>query len=322
MESYIASMVGDFSIVSVIIFMAVVIGALYVDLHAHKADEPVSVKSAALWSAFWIAVSLAFAGYIFVFHGSEFASLYMAGYVLEKSLAVDNLFVFMAIFASFGIRDAYQHRILYYGIVGAVVLRFLFIGFGTSLAMMSDWVLLAFGGIVLYSAYAMWKAMSADEDEDVDYTDHWAVRWTKKVLRGHVNPALDGQKFISKSSGVWAITPLFLCLVVIEISDVVFAFDSVPAVIAVTREPFLVFTSNIFAILGLRSMYFLLAAAKRYLCHLEAAVIVVLVYIGLKMIFDVFGLFHISAMASLAVVGVVLTLGILASIAFPEADES
>jgi tellurite resistance protein TerC len=317
MQAYLASVVGGYSLWSVAIFAIVIITALIVDLKAHGDDKPISVKNAAIWSGIWIAVSLAFAGYLGVFHGMEKSSLFLAGYLLEKSLAVDNLFVFMAIFASFGVKDAYQHRVLYYGIIGALVLRFLFIGLGTSLALMSEWVLLAFGVIVLYTAYAMWKSSSSsDDDEEIDYTNHAVVRWTKKIFPVH--PYLDGHNFLTHVSGKWAVTPLFLCLVCLEVSDVMFAFDSVPAVIAVTREPFLVYTSNIFAILGLRSMYFLLTAAKRYLCHLETAIIFILVFIGAKMIFGTFNLFHISALASLAIVGALLTGGVLASLAWPE----
>jgi tellurite resistance protein TerC len=303
----------------VIPFIAIVFGALWIDLKAHNRDEPVSLKNAAIWSVIWVAVSVGFAGYIMQNHGIDKASLFLSGYLLEKSLSVDNLFVFMAIFASFGIKDGYQHRILYFGILGALILRFVFVAAGTSLLLLGDWVLLGFGILVLWSAYQMFKAGGGDDDEEIeDYTDHWSVRIAKKFFSVH--PHRDGHKFFTKQNNKLLVTPLFLCLVAVEVSDVMFAFDSVPAVIAITQEPFLVYTSNIFAILGLRSMYFLLTAAKRYLCHLEKAVIVILVFIGCKMIAGFFG-YPIPANISLMIVLGLLVCGVLASKIFPEPEE-
>jgi tellurite resistance protein TerC len=182
---------------------------------------------------------------------------------------------------------------------------------------------MAFGLFVLWSAWKMWQEMRKPKDEIEDYTNHWAVAWTQKFMPVHNK--LDGHNFFVKVQEdgqlVRKATPLFLCLVVVELCDVMFAFDSVPAIIAITQEPFLVYTSNIFAILGLRSLYFLLAAAKRFLCHLEKAVIFVLVYIGLKMLLGVAGVIHIPPMFSLAVVCVLLAGGVLASIVWPEKDE-
>lgn len=302
----------------VIPFVVIVFVALWIDLYAHKKDEPVSLKNAVAWSFIWVLVSVAFAGYIFQNHGAEKASLFLSGYLLEKSLSVDNLFVFMAIFASFSVKDEYQHRILYFGILGALVLRFIFVAAGTSLLLFGDWVLLAFGGLVLWSAWQMYNSGGDDGEEIEDYTDHWSVRIAKKFFRVH--PHRVGHSFFTTQNSQLHVTPLFLCLVAVEISDVMFAFDSVPAVIAITQEPFLVYTSNIFAILGLRSMYFLLAAAKRYLCHLEKAVIGILVFIGAKMIAGFFGL-HISPNISLVIVMLGLTAGVVASIVFPEPEE-
>lgn len=302
----------------VIPFIIIVFGALWIDLFAHKNDEPVSLKNATIWSIIWVLVSVGFAGYIWQNHGAEKASLFLSGYLLEKSLSVDNLFVFMAIFASFSVKDEYQHRILYFGILGALVLRFVFVAAGTSLLLFGEWVLLAFGALVLWSAWQMYKSGTEDNEEIEDYTDHWSVRIAKKFFRVH--PHRDGHSFFTTQNSRLHVTPLFLCLVAVEISDVMFAFDSVPAVIAITQEPFLVYTSNIFAILGLRSMYFLLAAAKRYLCHLEKAVIGILVFIGAKMIAGFFG-FHISPNISLVIVLLGLTIGVVASIVFPEPEE-
>lgn len=318
LDQILSKTMGGYSMWEILPFIAIIFGALWIDLKAHKEDEPISLKNASIWSAIWVMLSLGFAGYIFYGHGSEKASLFLSGYFLEKSLSVDNLFVFMAIFASFSIKDAFQHRILYFGIIGALVLRFIFIGFGTGLAMMSEWVLLGFGLMVLYSAYAMWRGGNADDKDDVDYTHHWAVKWVSKIYP--VYPKVENHNFFTVQNGVKMVTPLLLCLVVIEISDVMFAFDSVPAIIAITGDPFLVYTSNIFAILGLRSMYFLLVAAKRYLCHLEKAVIGILVFIGAKMIAGFFH-FHISANVSLLIVLASLTAGVVGSVVWPCDDE-
>jgi len=300
---------------SAAIFIAVVIIFLIIDLKSHSDDKPISLKNAATWSAIWVIVSLMFAGYVAYIWGIEKMSLFLAGYFLEKSLAVDNLFVFMAIFASFSIADKYQHRVLYYGILGALILRFIFIAAGTSLLWLGDWVLGLFGLFVLWTAWKMWQNTRRGEEEITDYTNHWSVRYTKRILP--VYPKLEGHNFLTKAGGSLAVTPLFLCLVCIEMSDVMFAFDSVPAVIAVTQVPFLVYTSNIFAILGLRSLYFLLSAAKRRLIHLEKAVIGILAYIGVKMLLAVFGIIHISAIVSLFVVLGGLLIGVLTSLIFP-----
>jgi tellurite resistance protein TerC len=309
---------GGYGFWDILPFILIVLGALYIDLTSHKEDKPISIKNASIWSCVWILVSLGFAGFIGAVHGTEKASLYLSGYFLEKSLSVDNLFVFMAIFASFGIKDKFQHRVLYFGILGAIVLRFLFIAFGTGLAMMSDYVLLLFGGIVLYSAYAMWRESNNDKEDDIDYTQHVVVKWFGKIWPVHTK--LDGHNFFTVQNGIKMITPLFLCLGVIEVSDVMFAFDSVPAVISITQDPYLVYTSNIFAILGLRSMFFLLSAAKQYLCHLEKGVIGILVFVGFKMIAGFFG-YHVSPNVSLTIVLGGLALSMIASFIFPENKE-
>jgi tellurite resistance protein TerC len=316
-------MLGHYTWVHIVFFLIGVVVCLFVDLRAHQRDEVISAKNALLWSGFWIVLSLCFAAYIALFHGTGDASLFLAGYLLEKSLSVDNLFVIMAIFSSFAIKDEFQHRVLYYGILGALVLRMLFVAAGSSLVVLfGSYALGGFGLFVLWSAWKMWQQMGKDEEDIEDYTNHRAVAWTRKFFPVHTR--MDGHNFFVKVQDgaqlVRKATPLFLCLVVVEICDIMFAFDSVPAVIAVTREPFLVYTSNIFAILGLRSLYFLLAAAKRYLCHLEKAVIVILVYIGLKMLLDVAGIIHMTPMFSLAVVGLLLTGGVLASCVWPEQE--
>jgi tellurite resistance protein TerC len=248
--------------------------------------------------------------------------LYLSGYFLEKSLSVDNLFVMMAIFSSFSIRGPYQHRVLYYGIIGALVLRMVFVAAGTTLIeLFGTYALVGFGLFVLWSAWKMWQQMKKPKEDIEDYSDHWSVRFTRRFIP--VSNTLHGHNFFVKEPAepggkpVWKATPLFLCLVVIELCDVMFAFDSIPAIIAITQDPFLVYTSNIFAILGMRSLYFLMAAASNMLVHLEKAVIVILAYIGVKMLVGVGLDFHIPPMLSLAVVLGLLTLGVVASLIWP-----
>lgn len=311
-------MLGEHSLLEIIIFFVVIAVCLWCDLHAHKADKPVSARNAAIWTCIWVSLALGFAGYIGFNFGADQAQLFLAGYLLEESLSVDNLFVMMAIFGSFSIKDEMQHRVLYYGILGALVMRLIFVAAGSSLvALFGPYALAGFGIFVLWTAWKMWQGIrnKKEEQEEVDYSNHWAVRYTKRLIPVH--PHLNGHDFFVKveegGKFIWKATPLFMCLVVIELSDVMFAFDSVPAIIAITHDPFLVYTSNIFAILGLRSMYFLLTAAKRYLRHLEKAVVVILAYIGVKMMLDVSGIAHIPPMISLAVVMGLLALGIVAS---------
>jgi tellurite resistance protein TerC len=314
-------MLGAYSLGNMAAFMAAVAVFLWMDLHAHKQDAPVSMRNAAFWTLVWVSLGLAFGGYVGATHGADHLWLYLSGYFLEKSLSVDNLFVMMAIFSSFSIRDAHQHRVLYYGILGALALRLIFVMAGNTLVQFfGPYALAAFGLFVLWSAWKMWQHMHAPVEDIQDYSDHWAVRFTRRLVP--VSPTLHGHDFFVREAAeggkaVWKATPLFLCLVVVELCDVMFAFDSIPAIIAITQDPFLVYTSNIFAILGLRSMYFLMVAAKAALGHLEKAVIAILAYIGVKMLLGVFDVAHISPLASLAVVLGLLVLGVAASLLWP-----
>ena len=347
-----------FPLETVAVFVLLSVGAIAIDLFAHKNDQPMSLKSASLWSVFWVLVSLAFGGYLWVHHGSETASLFITGYALEKVLSVDNLFVMMAIFAWFKVPEGYRHRVLYWGIIGAIVFRMVFVAIGTGLLALGPYVELVFALIVGWTAVMMLKA-GDDEDENEDYSDHLAYRWVHRFfpvwprLFGHnfflnakeleearsahpdVHLELAGEdvKHPEKShphqmkKGAWVATPLFLCLAVIEISDVMFAFDSVPAAMPVSKEELIVSSAMMFAILGLRTMYFVLEALKGYLVHLEKAVIVLLFFIaaklGLAASEHIFGVgYEISPNASLLVVIVVLALGIVASFVFPKREEA
>lgn len=243
-------MLGHYSTANFIAFLVVIAVFLWIDLHAHKKDEPITLRNAAIWSCVWIALALAFGVYIGISHGLDDASLYLSGYFLEKSLSVDNLFVMMAIFSSFSIKGNYQHRVLYYGILGALVLRMIFVAAGNTLVQLfGAYALAAFGLFVLWSAWKMWQQMRKPEEDIEDYSNHWSVRFTRRFLP--VSTTMHGHDFFVKEpsasggSSIWKATPLFLCLVVVELCDVMFAFDSIPAIIAITQDPFLVYTSNI-----------------------------------------------------------------------------
>lgn len=328
-----------FPIETVILLGVIVVVSLLVDLYAHRADREISFKSAALWSCFWIAISIAFGGYIYYHHGAEMASLYYTGYVLEKVLSVDNLFVMMAIFSWFSVPNRFRHRVLYWGVIGAFVFRGIFVAIGTGLLMFGPYVEMIFALIVAYTAVMMLRG--GDDDEEMeDYSGHVAYRFVKRVFP--VWPRLHGHDFfISRTHAkeeakklnisiegmahktVVVATPLFLCLAVIEVSDVMFAFDSVPAVIAVSREPLIIYSAMIFAILGLRSLYFVLESLRKYLVHLEKAVIVLLFFIAAKLFLGAtyhqfgFGI-DIDPITSLIIVLVVLSCGVIASFVFPD----
>ncbi|WP_193016015.1 TerC/Alx family metal homeostasis membrane protein [Proteus sp. FME41] len=326
---------------TVIVFVVLAIGAIFIDLFMHRADKPITLKNAIFWSIFWVAIAMAFAGFLYIHHGAEVASLFVTGYALEKVLSIDNLFVMMAIFSWFAVPDRFRHRVLYWGIIGAIVFRGIFVAIGTGLLSLGPYVEIVFALIVAWTAVMMLK--SGDDSEEIeDYSQHLAYRLVKRFfpiwpkITGHaflltqkevdVELAKPENKDVTIGRGTKAAlyaTPLMLCVAVVELSDVMFAFDSVPAIIAVSREPLIVYSAMMFAILGLRTLYFVLEALKQYLVYLEKAVIVLLFFIAAKL-----GLnatdhiwqhgYSISATASLLVVLGVLALGVIASFVFPE----
>ncbi|MDR0477759.1 MAG: TerC family protein [Desulfobulbaceae bacterium] len=327
-----------FPLEAIVIFFCVVALSVYLDLFAHRKSTDISLKDAACWSLFWVALACAFYGYLWLRFDKSWANLYLAGYALEKSLSVDNLIVFMAVFSSFAIKGILQHRILYYGIIGALLFRAIFVVIGTGLFMVSPWVGFVFAAFVIWSAIKMLQSGGDDEDIE-DYSNHWSVRLTGKLMpvytKLHLNHLFVRRHELGNGADPAAITrrgllyatPAFLCLMAIETSDIAFAFDSVPAVIAMTQEPLLVYAAMIFAILGLRSLYFVLAALTKYLVHLEKAVISLLFFIGAKMALQSWNQtigdtgIHIPPGVSLAVVLGFLALGVIASLMFPERVE-
>lgn len=327
---------------TLVVFITLAVAALLIDLFAHRSDKPIGLKSAALWSIFWVLISLGFAVFLYIHHNAEVATLFITGYALEKVLSVDNLFVIMAIFAWFKIPDIYRHRILYLGVIGAIVFRGVFVAVGTGLLALGPWVELAFAIIVGWTAVMMLRNKD-DKEEIKDYSTHLANRIVRRFFP--VFPKIVGHKFfltskqvseelmkpenhnlrINVKKGALYATPLLLCVAVVELSDVMFAFDSVPAIIAVSREPLIVYSAMMFAILGLRTLYFVLEALKQYLVHLEKAVVFLLFFIAFKLGFNAVNhIWHlgyeIKPIFSLYVVLVVLAIGILASFIFPKKE--
>ena len=303
------------------VFAAAVLAMIAIDMLTLKKSgaHKISSKEALAWTIVWIAVSCAFAGWLYweIAHnqayGHELAKTkvmeYFTGYVLEKSLAVDNLFVFLMIFGYFKVPPQYQHRVLLYGVFGAIVLRVLMIFVGAVLISRFEWILYFFGAFLLYTGIKMIK--QGDDDAE-DLSQNKILQWLQKHIR--VSKNLNGEKFFTRENGRRMATPLLLVLVMVELSDVVFAVDSIPAVFAVTTDPFIVLTSNIFAILGLRAMYFLLADMADRFVFLNYGLALVLSSIGGKML--VIPWIHIPVGTSLAVVFGAIGASILISLAY------
>ena len=261
-------------------FHAFVLGMLALDLGVfHRRARVVALREAALWTALWVTLALIFAGGLAIFAGHQAALTFLTGYVIEESLSIDNIFVIVVIFGYFGIPAAYQHRVLFWGILGALLMRGACIAVGGALLQRFDWVGYLFGALVLVTAVRMaWR-----RDEGFSGARDPVLRFLRRILP--VSDQLDGQRFFTRDPANpqrRVATPLFLTLVLIEVTDLLFATDSIPAIFAITRDVFLVYTSNVFAVLGLRSLYFLLADAVRRFRYLRYGLAAVLAFVGLK----------------------------------------
>lgn len=268
----------------------------------------VSVGEAARWTAVWVSLGLLFNGFVWYFFGGEVALTFLTGYLIEYSLSVDNIFVFVLLFSSFSVPPEYQHRVLFWGIIGAVLMRAAMIFAGVALLERFGWIMYAFGAFLLFAGIRMF--FSGDDDAEKDMKDNPVIRFARRVLP--VTDEYDGPRFFTRRNGRLLATPLFLVLIVVEVTDLVFAVDSIPAIFAITTEPFIVFTSNIFAILGLRSLYFLLAGIIHRFVYLQTGLAVILSYVGVKMLIS--GFFEIPTLLSLGVIVTVLLVSIVASL--------
>ena len=286
--------------------------ALDLGVFNRKVHAP-SVKEAAAWSSVWITLALVFNILIFSTKGSQHGLEWLTAYLLEKSLSVDNLFVFVLIFASFRVELRHQHRVLFWGVLGALVMRAVMILAGTALLHRFEWMIYVFGGFLVFTGIKMLLT----EDEERDPSQHPAVRLFKRLIPFDEKGGFD--HFFTIRDGRRFATPMLLVLLSVEITDVVFAVDSIPAVLAVTRDPFIVYTSNVFAILGLRSLYFLLAKMMDRFHRLKTGLAVILAFVGVKMCIAEW--LKIPTMVSLLVILTVLILSVAISLAWPAISE-
>ena len=283
-------------------FIAFVVAMLLVDLRFfHATEHEQSVKESATWVAVWVGLALLFGAGLWVLEGGTFAAQYFAGYLIEYSLSVDNMFVFVVIFSYFSVPRAYQHQVLFFGILGAIVFRGIFIAAGTALIHNFEWVIYIFGAFLIYTAYRIARGAT----ENIHPEDNPVLRFARKRLR--TTPRFDGQRLFTMENGRRVATPLFIVLLFVETTDILFAVDSIPAIFGVTKEPFIVLTSNVFAILGLRALYFLLAGGMDRLHLLNYGLAIVLAFVGVKMLLEAV---HVVVPIWLSLLVIVVVLGI------------
>lgn len=296
----------DAHLIMWIAFWVVVIVALFVDLVIlNKHQGNVSMKEAAVMVCAWVSLALSFGVVIYFVFTPEKALEYVTGYIVEYSLSIDNMFVFLMIFSYFAVPKHHQPKVLMYGIIGAVLLRFLFVFVGIQLINAFTWVIYVFGAILIFTAIKM----IAKKDEEMDPSKNIAYKVLKKIYPFKHDHSTN--KFFLRENGVLYATPMLAAVVVVEMSDIIFAIDSIPAVLSISRDTFIVYTSNIFAIIGLRSLYFLLSNLASQFKFLQYGVAVILMFVGLKMIVSHF--YHIPTAASLAVIVSILALSIIIS---------
>ncbi len=289
-------------------FNAFILAMLALDLGVfHRKAHEVTLREAATWSAVWVALAMVFNTGLLLLYGKQPALEFLTGYLIEKSLSVDNIFVIATIFSYFAIPPIYQHRVLFWGVLGALLMRGAFIAAGTAMLERWHWVIYLFGGILLLTGIKMALRPGGDS---FDGERSAVVRVARRLVP--LTTRYDGQKFWTAENGRWVATPLFLTLLLVEFTDLVFAVDSVPAIFAVTSDPFLVYTCNVFAILGLRSMYFLLAGIVHRFVYLKFGLATVLVFVGAKMM--LLDVYTIPTAASLGVVAVLIAGSIMASL--------
>ena len=300
-----------------LVFFAIVAVMLIIDFvgFKHQHGQEVKVRTAAYWSIAWVSVATLFGGGLWLYleqtAGTAIANAkvmeYFAGYLLEKSLAIDNVFVWLMIFAAFAIPPALQRKLLLYGVLGAIVLRTIFIFIGAWFVQEFSWILYIFGAFLVYTGF---KFLRGQDEEESNIEDMAILKWLRKRMR--ITLQLEGDKFFIRKDGLLWATPLFLVLILVEASDVIFAVDSIPAIFAVTTDPFIVLTANLMAILGLRAMFFLLSGAASKMHYLPYGLGIILVFIGFKML--MLDVFHMPIWISLSFIVIVLTITAILSI--------
>lgn len=289
------------------LFVLGLVGLLLLDLFVlHKDAHVITVREAAITSAGWVALGLSFTFVVWGWLGGTAASQYLTGYIIEKSLSVDNVFVWAVIFGYFSVPKQYQHRVLFWGIFGALALRAIFVFAGVALLSRFEWLMFVFGAFLVYTAVKVAKG----NDHEIHPEDNPLLKLVRRIIP--VSAAYDGQKLFTRTGARRLATPLFVVLVLIEATDVVFAVDSVPAILAISRDQFVVFSSNALAILGLRSLYFLLASAEDKLVHLNKGLGLILAFVGIKMLASHW--YHLPTVLSLIFIAVVLAVTVVWSL--------
>lgn len=297
-----------------IAFIVAIVSLLTIDLwFASKNPHRIKIKEALLTSAGWISLALFFNLWIFFQYGKDPALAFLTGYLLEEALSIDNLFVFLIIFSHFAVPSHIKHKVLFWGILGAVIMRALLILGGIYLVHTFSWMFYIFGAFLIYSGYKL--AFKADEETVIE------EKWIYKFLssRFPMTPGYHNGEFFIKKAGKWLMTPLFVVLILIETTDLIFALDSVPAILGITTDPFIVFTSNIFAILGLRSLFFVLEEGMSYVYLLHYALAAILVFIGIKMIIGHF--IQIPVILTLGIIVFFILIAVVGSFIYPKKEE-
>lgn len=296
-----------------ILFGLIIVGFLVFDLgFFDRKAHVIGFKTALIQSVFWVALSLIFAGLVFVFVGHDKGAEFLSAYLTEKMLSVDNLFVIMLIFSFFKLEEKYHHKVLFWGILGAVVFRGIFITMGAIVIHQFYWILHVFGAILIYTGI---RLFGQKKEEHIDFENKKIVKLAKKYLR--FTPNHHGGHFIVKEQGKFYFTLLFMIVLVVEATDILFAVDSIPAAFSISQDSFIVYTSNIFAVMGLRALFFLVENILHKFHHLQKGLSFILIFIGAKMLAGIFGL-HISSVVSLIVILVALGLSLILSVIFPK----
>lgn len=296
------------------VFNAFILVMLVLDLGVfHRKAHAIKIKEALLWCAFWISLALMFNLAIYFWKGPKVALQFLTGYLIEQSLSIDNLFVFLLIFSYFNVPSVYQHKVLFWGILGAIIMRVIFILAGIALIEKFHWIIYLFGGFLILSGVKL----AFQKDKEIHPEKNPVLRLFRRFIP-FTQDYHGGRFFVNKGKKYLA-TPLFVVLIVVETTDVMFALDSIPAVLAVTRDPFIVYTSNVFAILGLRAIYFALAGIMRLFHYLHYGLSLILVFVGLKMLLS--GFYEMPVEIALGVIAGVLAVSVIASVFKPQKEE-
>lgn len=279
----------------------------------HRQAHEVKFREAITWSAVWIMLALTFNAGLWYYFGEVKAIEFLTGYIVEKSLSVDNIFVFVLIFTSFQVPSIYQHKVLFWGVLGALVMRVIFIFAGVALITKFHWIIYVFGIFLIYTGIKIAK----DKGTKINIENNAVVKYVRKFIP--VTSDYFNSRFLVKLNNKWHATPLLLVLILIEVTDLIFAVDSIPAILAITNDPFIVYTSNVFAILGLRSLYFALAGSLKYFTYLHYGLALILVFVGIKMLISEF--YKLNSFLSLGIIGLILAGSIAASFIWPAKEK-